>query len=206
MPAGYLVGVLIKVYFPLVQQLGKAMPIKKGYKWSRESVEKRIAAGAGRPDNTPEVLWSKVDRKADDECWEWLGYRNEQGYGRTWIKDKGYYAHRVIFDLQNPGVIGLSAPRSRDETGFLLHTCDNPSCCNPKHLFVGTHADNMADKVSKGRSPDFKGTKGPRSKLSEHDVEMIRRLLNYNLSSSEIAAVFNVSKPTIKSIRQGRTY
>jgi len=103
----------------------------------------------GKPANTPEVLWSKVDKRGEDECWNWMGYKNEDGYGRVQIKEWAYFAHRVIFNLVNPGIIELNAPKSYEETGFLLHTCDNPSCCNPKHLWVGTHAQNMADKVAK---------------------------------------------------------
>ena len=60
---------------------------------------------AGRPENTPDVLWSKVDVRTSEECWPWMGFVSESGYGRTWINDKGYYAHRVIFNLANPGQI-----------------------------------------------------------------------------------------------------
>ena len=91
-----------------------------------------VVANAGRPANTAEVLWSKVDKKGEDECWPWLGYSNGK-YGRTEINDKSYYAHRVIFDLVNPGIINLNAPKNTDEHGFIMHSCDNPICCNPKH-------------------------------------------------------------------------
>ena len=90
--------------------------------------------------------------------------KNENGYGRNTINEYQYYAHRVIFNLVNPGMITLQAPKSSDETGFIMHICDNPSCCNPKHLKVCTSAENMADKTKKGRCPDYKGGKGPRCK------------------------------------------
>ena len=57
----------------------------------------RDVANAGRPANTPEVLWSKVEKKGEDDCWPWLGVKNHQGYGRVQIGDWSYYAHRVIF-------------------------------------------------------------------------------------------------------------
>ena len=166
----------------------------------------RKVGNAGRPANTPNVLWSKVDKKSEDECWNWNGYKNEQGYGRTWIDGFGYYAHRVIFNLACPNIITLSAPKDTDESGFLLHTCDNPSCCNPKHLFVGTHADNMADKAAKGRTPDFSGDKVPRAKLSMVQAREIRRLRKTGISARELSKIYELSLPSIKTLLRGDSY
>ena len=160
----------------------------------------------GRLANTSDVLWSKVDKKSDNECWNWLGFKNKLGYGRTWINDKGYYAHRVIYNLAYPNVITLNAPKSNDDIGFLLHTCDNPSCCNPKHLFVGTHLDNMRDKVAKGRSPNFSGDKGPRCKLSMSQAKEIRELRKSGISAKELAIKFNISLASIKTLLRGDSY
>lgn len=177
-----------------------------GRKQDPEVVKRRIDGGAGRPKNTPDILWSKVDKRGPDECWPWLGFTNEQGYGRTWINDRGYYAHRVIYNLVNPGEIELSAPRQRSARGFLMHSCDNPCCCNPAHLSVSTHDENMADKKNKGRANIFGSLDSPRAKFSLEDVLEIRKLSSYLLSSGEIAKVFNVSKPSIKALLIGRTY
>lgn len=166
----------------------------------------REVSNAGRPANTPEVLWSKVDKKGEDECWPWLGYKNAEGYGRTWINDCGYYAHRVIFNLAYPNTITLNAPASTDDFGFLLHTCDNPSCCNPKHLFVGTHADNMADKAAKGRSPDYTGGKAPRCKLSMSQATEIREKRKQGISAKELAKQYGISLPSIKTLLAGKSY
>jgi hypothetical protein len=166
----------------------------------------RPVGNTGRPANTPDVLWSKVDKKGEDECWNWLGYKNNEGYGRTWINDRGYYAHRVIFNLAFPGVIELNAPKSTDDVGFLLHTCDNPSCCNPKHLWVGNHADNMADKVAKGRSPDFSGDKGPRAKLSMSQAREARELRKNGMSTRDLAKKFGLSLPSMKTLIRGDSY
>ena len=166
----------------------------------------RKVGNVGRPANTPNVLWSKVDKKSEDECWNWNGYKNGQGYGRTWIDGFGYYAHRVIFNLACPNIITLSAPKNTDESGFLLHTCDNPSCCNPKHLFVGTHADNMADKAAKGRTPDFSGDKGPRAKLSMVQAREIRRLRKTGISARELSKIYELSLPSIKTLLRGDSY
>jgi hypothetical protein len=166
----------------------------------------RKVGNAGRPANTPEILWSKVDKKGDDECWNWKGYKNGGKYGRTWINDRGYYAHRVIYDLVYPNTITLSAPKDSDESGFLLHTCDNPSCCNPKHLFVGTHADNMADKVAKNRQKKFPTDHGPRCKLSMAQAREIRELRKNGVSARELAKKYEISLPSIKTLLRGDSY
>ena len=166
----------------------------------------REVGNSGRPANTPDVLWSKVDKKGENDCWMWLGYKNKEGYGRTWINDRGYYAHRVIFDLAYPNTITLNAPESTSDSGFLLHTCDNPSCCNPKHLFVGTHADNMADKVAKNRSPDFSGGKGPRCKLSMSQAQEIRKLRKQGVSARELAKQYGISLPSVKTLLADKSY
>ena len=164
------------------------------------------ANNPGRLANTPEVLWSKVNKRGEDECWEWKGFKNHDGYGRTWINDKGYYAHRVIYSLAYPNIINLNAPISINDSGFLLHTCDNPSCCNPKHLWVGTHADNMADKVSKGRSPDFSGGKGPRCKLTMEQVREARLLRKNGMNAKELAIKFKLSLASMKTLLRNDSY
>lgn len=160
----------------------------------------------GKPANTPEVLWSKVDKRSENECWEWKGFKNHDGYGRTWINDKGYYAHRVIYSLVYPNKINLNAPISQNETGFLLHTCDNPSCCNPKHLWVGNHADNMADKAAKGRSPDFSGGKGPRCKLTMEQAREARLLRKTGMTIPQLMEKFNLSRASMKTLLRGDSY
>ena len=174
-------------------------------KWYEKKIGKK-AGNPGRPANTPNVLWSKVDKRGEDECWNWLSYKNENGYGRVQINDWSYYAHRVIFDLANPNVITWKAPKNTDEHGFLLHTCDNPSCCNPKHLWVGTHADNMADKSKKGRCPDFNSDKGPRCKLTMVQALEIRQKHNDGISARELAKTYEISLSSIKTLLRGDSY
>ena len=174
-----------------------------------EAYAKRIGRKVGepgKPANTPEVLWSKVDKRGEDKCWDWKGFKNHDGYGRTWINDKGYYAHRVIYSLVYPNTITLNAPLSQDDSGFLLHTCDNPSCCNPKHLWVGTHADNMADKVAKGRSPDFSGGKGPRCKLTMDQAKEARLLRKTGMTIPQLMEKFELSRASMKTLLRGDSY
>ena len=166
----------------------------------------RAVGNPGRPANTPDVLWSKVDKRSEDECWEWLGYKNNEKYGRVMINERSYYAHRVIYNLAYPNTITLNAPKSTDDNGFLLHTCDNPSCCNPKHLFVGTHTDNMRDKVAKGRSANFSKDKGPRCKLSMSQAREARQLRKTGASVRDLAKQFGISLPSMKTLLKGNSY
>lgn len=81
------------------------------------------------------------------ECWEWQGTRLPSGYGRIGIAGKGQgvtdLTHRVAYRIANGEI-----PPGME----VCHTCDNPPCCNPDHLFLGTHADNMRDMSAKGRA------------------------------------------------------
>lgn len=123
-------------------------------------------------------FWLKVDRRGDDECWPWTAYRSKKGYGHIKVGGKRgsvIAAHRVAYELK----LGDIPP------GMLVcHSCDNPPCCNPAHLWVGTNDDNMADMARKGRAragrqPNdeerARGVGNGNAKLTDADVLSIRR-------------------------------
>lgn len=88
-------------------------------------------------------FWDKVDIKSREECWEWMAAQNEAGYGRFRLNGELAGPHRLIWAEVHHERI----PKDRD----VCHSCDNPPCINPKHLFVGSRSENMLDAVRKGR-------------------------------------------------------
>lgn len=90
-----------------------------------------------------ERFWSKVDVRGPDECWLWMRGCGSGGYGQVWREGRNWQAHRVAYEFtRGPIPDGL----------WVLHRCDVPNCVNPAHLYVGTHKDNVRDRVERGRS------------------------------------------------------
>jgi hypothetical protein len=141
-------------------------------------------------------FWRFVNRSRDEECWEWKGCKNNRGYGRFHLGKAGQAetAHRVAFTICNPAI---------SITGKVVcHRCDNRPCVNPKHLFVGTHADNTADMVAKRRHAFGEGN--GRRKLSAAQVVEIRGLVRAGVPVVEIAEQFGIDLSHTYSIVRGR--
>lgn len=145
-------------------------------------------------------VWDGLPSRAltPGECWEWQGKRNRAGYG-IW---RDQLAHRLTYAAMfGPIPDGL----------VIMHTCDNPPCCNPNHLRDGTHADNTADKVAKGRqargpTPSRQGERNAKAKLTAGQVEEIRQLLATGMLPREVAPLFGVCRSTVSRIRFGSAW
>jgi len=137
---------------------------------------------------TVDRFWAKVDRRGPDECWPWMGAKWQSGYGIVRIEERRFRVHRVAYALAK-GLIpdGL----------HVLHLCDNPPCCNPAHLFLGTHAENMADMGAKGRQRGPAGENHHRAKLTVADVHTIREWAPAGWSQRDLADAFGVSRTII---------
>lgn len=143
-------------------------------------------------------FWSKVDKSGgEDACWVWTGAKIGRGYGGIKIAGKMLVAHRVSYEMANDEIPdGL----------FVCHTCDNPICVNPRHLFAGTPADNMQDKERKNRGNHAKGTDNGASRLSEADVLRIRAMLAEGWTSRAIAKVYGIAPQTVGRIKRRETW
>lgn len=146
-------------------------------------------------------FWAKVKQGGPDECWPWTATVNNKGYGQFGLRYRLHGPHRISWMLEkgkDPGRL------------FVCHKCDNPPCCNPRHLFLGTQFDNMKDMIAKGRADHSKNVAGSRvctAKLDEDRVREIWRLhLHEGLGERKLGAQFGVTPPNIHAILSGKTW
>lgn len=144
---------------------------------------------ARKPLSLEEVFNRHFYAGESDACWRWRGSVTNKGYGQLMSHRKQYAAHRVAYQLH----IG-PIPSGK----MVCHRCDNPLCVNPAHLWLGTPADNMIDKVSKKRQSAFPGESNQAARLTEADVRLIRQS---PLSNKELAAKLSVHRATISAVR-----
>lgn len=144
---------------------------------------KHVANYRGSPE---ERFWSKVNKT--DTCWLWVGAKDNNGYGAIRVNSKNINAHRFSYQILK-GRIGNGL--------FVCHSCDNPSCVNPEHLFLGTNYDNVQDMVKKMRNT--LGEKNGMSFLSAEDVTKIRTIKD-KYSRRELASMFSIGESTLSQI------
>lgn len=144
-----------------------------------------------------ERFWSKVQRSSNPgECWPWLGGKTEKGYGRFkrrhgryCVKDER--AHRVMWELHNG--------RSLEPGEQVLHSCDNPPCCNPAHLSLGTNRDNQRECADRGRAPRT----GFVRKVWPDDIPRIQALYLSGVRVPELARRYEVTETTMWTFVRG---
>jgi hypothetical protein len=134
------------------------------------------------------------EKLEEGECWLWLKCRDKCGYGQIRVKNKIEGAHRVSYEVYVGNIpSGL----------HVLHKCDTPTCVNPSHLFLGTHKDNMLDRKKKGRGNPSCGENSYASKLTEEQVNLIRKIYicgNPKYGQRALSRKFNVSYTLINGI------
>jgi len=139
---------------------------------------------------------AKIDIGSVDQCWPWMGYRDRWGYGKLKRGGKVIYAHRRAWAMCKGPIPGNQC---------VCHSCDNPACCNPAHLGLGTNDENMADRRVKGRATTSYqvGQANNNAKLTVADVRTIRADPRI---ARVVAAEYGVHRTTISLIRQGKTW
>jgi len=133
--------------------------------------------------------------KSESGCHEWSGARNVHGYGIIRVDKKCVLAHRAAYEV----MVGKIP-----EGVSVLHSCDNRSCVNPEHLFLGTQADNVADMNAKGRGAA--GVKSGAAVLTELDVVCIRHIYKKGIPTNMLAVAFGVDDKTIRKAATGKTW
>lgn len=143
-------------------------------------------------------FWSKVDKSNLGGCWEWTAHFSG-GYGRLCTRVDGKWKHQNVHRLS--WVIHYS---DIPDGLFVCHKCDNKKCVNPEHLFLGTPADNMHDKMKKGR--DVSNGTYANSRLTAGDVLKVFELREQGLTHQQIADQFQLSRPSITYLLNRKTH
>ncbi len=144
---------------------------------------------------TTEERFNAQYSKHFNGCWIWHGTKVTRGYGQISSNGKIWRAHRLSWALHKGNI----------PAGVLvLHKCDNPSCVNPEHLFLGSVQDNVDDRIKKGRSA--RGSNMGSSKLTEANVHAIRARLSHAETHVSIAASFDVTESAISHIAAGHSW
>jgi len=147
-------------------------------------------------------FWDRVDKSTPKGCWPWMGRCNDDAYGEVRYNGEMDKAHRVAWILTHGPI---------PEGQQVLHYCDNPPCCNPNDLFLGTNHDNVLDRQAKGRSKNlFTSENHPATlrageahwcaKLSAANIVRIRELHASGLRQTHISTIYNVHSATISRI------
>lgn len=152
-----------------------------------------------------ERFWEKVDKRGVNDCWFWTATRTPAGYGHFRLGSqtdgtrRKEMSHRLAYMLATGNEIPKGA--------VIMHACDNPPCCNPAHLSVGTYAENgKAAYDRKRRMSTIKpGESSPRAVLTAKDVEYIQQT-GYAKSARELAAELGVGRSTITAVRTGQNW
>lgn len=149
---------------------------------------------AAQVDDVARRFEARLDHQPSG-CWVWPGATSPKGYGHIRVRGEQVSTHRFALEraLGRPLLPGMLA----------CHTCDNPPCCNPVHLFEGTHSENSLDMDRKGRRPDSRGSRGSQARLSDDDVRYIREAKDRNV---DLARRFSISQATVCDIKKRRTW
>lgn len=144
---------------------------------------------------TPEERLQNRSMRLDNGCLVWTGGKERFGYGKTVFKGVKYTVHRLSWELANK--------RSVPAGLCVCHHCDNPSCFEPSHLFLGTPADNNSDMIRKGRHVGSPGERNGRAQLT---AEQVAAIITDTRRQIYIAADYGIKQPQVSRIKLGQTW
>lgn len=153
--------------------------------------ERKFGSATARNDRYGLSLGQRIANRSQrikSGCIEWTGTKDDQGYGKLKIDRKSYLVHRVAFELERGSI---------PDGQRVCHHCDNPSCVNVDHLFLGTAAENSADMLQKRRH--CYGERHPKAKLSAVQISEIR---DSSDSCRAIARRFGIAKSYVSKLRR----
>ena len=165
--------------------------LAKKYGVSWKVIYNIVNRGTYRPE-LEERFWSKVLKQGSEECWEWLASKSKLGYGQIGFNGKVTEAHRVAYLLTHGEI---------PEGLHVRHKCDNRACCNPSHLELGNHQDNMNDMASRGRAK-----KQSKRKLTKEQANSVLSDRQSGMTLRALAKKYSVSKGVIDGIVYGWRY
>lgn len=167
---------------------------------------RRLTPMGPAPRAVADRFWPKVDRSAGPSaCWPWTGTRNQDGYGRFTVGSVVDGSRRQLPAAATAYM--LTHPNESLEDLHVLHHCDNPPCCNPSHLFLGTQQDNMTDMARKGRAYGHCGEEAPNAVLTDSLVLKIRATYAAGgLSQRAVGRALGLNPNTVKQVLQGRRW
>jgi hypothetical protein len=148
-----------------------------------------------------ERFWDYVSKDPETGCWVWTAKKSESGYGI--LSSHGEDKAETAIASRLSWILATGSSPGRF---FVCHRCDEPSCVNPDHLFLGTHQDNMDDMISKNRGRWARGEDGGQSKLKEGDVRFIRQERARGVTYADLARRFLVHEQTVKNACVGKTW
>jgi hypothetical protein len=150
--------------------------------------------GTSTPFSRTDLFWKKVVVSGLDDCWNWVAGKSYNGYGRFRFNGRTGRSHRYIYEITR-GVLPVNS--------VVMHSCDNPACCNPAHLALGTCADNMKDMRKKGRERWAVGEGVGGAKLTAEQIISIRSDGRFQ---KNIAAELGVSQATISRVKRHNSW
>lgn len=180
---------------------GKATSRATAHTKTPEAIAKWRRSMESRRPPPHDIIWEYSIPEPNSGCWLWLRGTNDRGYGAYQRGGRRLYAHRVSLEHK----LG----RSLRQGECACHTCDNPRCVNPGHLFAGSHAENMRDAAAKGR---LRFTKAPvgethhSAKIGYANAQAIRESLRQGASIASLAKQYGVAPNSISQIRDGKTW